>query len=99
MADTAQKCIDLSSEEMVRGYEQMRVQALERQWTSCDFGQALFMCSGMMAWMNAWSKYRPQTEPVETTQPGRELHLPADIRGGIVMGVVNMVLNTRDAYT
>lgn len=82
----------LASHNMVDRYEALRHQVLKGCGTSA--GLALFINRGMAAWMHAWKEYAPIL--IDNMQEKRQhmgAELPANLRGDLVMTLVNMTLN------
>jgi hypothetical protein len=85
----------LSPKVLVENYEQLR-QAVLVNANDGSLGLALFLHHGMVAWIKAWSKYRP----VETTRPVPEekavsSSLAGDLRTELTTILANILLASR----
>jgi hypothetical protein len=84
-----------SSGKMEEHYEELRHNALAGRREASNWGLALFCRRGMLAWMKAWLACAPVKDvPIRKKIEGRP-DVPQDIRGNMIMLLVNMVLDGR----
>ncbi len=81
---------------LISRYEELRQQALERP---CGVprgqGLALFMCSGMRVWMQAWAQCVVQVPAPPKERLGEDAIFPLEMHKEVTMILAAMVLNAR----
>jgi hypothetical protein len=55
-------------------------------------GWALFVRSGMTAWMQAWSECAPYSKPSSRSRPDVDETIPGDVRPQITTLLASMIL-------
>ncbi len=79
---------------MMDRYEALRHQVLNGRGMSA--GLALFLGRGMIAWMNAWKEYTPNSrDNMQEKRRQSRAELPIGIQGDLVMALASMTLNVR----
>ena len=61
--------------------------------SSGGLGLALFLRSGMTAWMKAWSECAGDVEPETRIWPGANETIPVDLRSQLTALLVGMILS------
>jgi len=92
----------IAREVLIGHYEDLRLQALERDGQSRGLGLALLRRQGMRSWIESWSKCALPTSPVRNDSKAALVHsAPVELRGEITDILAGMALSyrSREAYT
>ena len=93
---------DVAREILIRHYEDLRLQALERGGQSRGLGLALLRRQGMRIWIESWSKCALPTRPVWNDSTAALVHsAPVELHGEITDILAGMALSyqSREANT
>jgi hypothetical protein len=82
------------SDELVRGYEALRAQAIGELPAATPRGLALFLAAGFSAWMKAWAPLQPPAPTPSLAQGDREA-LRISLGGEVVRLLTEMALGCR----
>lgn len=85
----------ISSEQMVERYEELRNRVLANQTASQNLGLALFLGSGMAAWMKTWKKCTASREVSERKVSRDKMEVLSEVYEEIVMVLVSMALKVK----
>lgn len=85
----------ISSEQMVKHYEELRNRVLANQAASQNLGLALFLGSGMAAWMKAWKECTASREVSERKVSRDKMEVLSEVHEEIVMVLVSMALKVK----
>jgi len=94
--------IRVAKEDLIRHYEDLRLQVLGRGGLGRGLGLALLRRQGMRSWIESWSKCALPTSPVREDSAGASgRSVPVELHGEITNILAGMALSYRawEAHT
>jgi len=89
-----------SHQDLAVHYEQLRHDAMSRSFSGGrGLGLALFLRSGMTAWMQAWSECAVKVEPETNCVFGRHEVVPVDMRWQLTSLLAGIILSLHQEAT
>lgn len=85
--------IQVSKEDLINHYEELRLQALEQTAVNRGLGLALLLQQGMRCWVESWSKCVPPPRGMREGSTGHSI--PLELHGEIANILAGMALSSR----